>query len=154
MCCTSNKSDTMALFILQLQALWKAIASLQMMMSLSIWQKPILPTMPACTKGLGVTTDKPFETALPMGIPGTSWKVRASVCGFQLLQIQCSHFLLLSLMMKGLWLCQSRGDMGSKHIHMDSLTGTWLLADSPSQQLHKCMRRSVLSGCFYALSKA
>lgn len=53
-----------------------------MMMSLFIWQKPILPTMPACTKGLGATTDKAFQKALPTGILGTSWKVRMSVMYF------------------------------------------------------------------------
>lgn len=59
-----------------------------MMMSLFIWQKLILSTMPACTKGLGVTTDKPFRKALPTGILGTSWKVRMSaIYFFQLLQI-------------------------------------------------------------------
>lgn len=53
-----------------------------MMMSLFIWQKPILSTMPSCTKGLGVTTDNPFQKASPTGILGTSWKVRMSVIFF------------------------------------------------------------------------
>lgn len=72
----------MAVFVLQLPSHQKAIAGLQMMTSLFIWQKPILSTMPACPKGLGVTTDRPFRKALPMGILGTSWKVRMSVMFF------------------------------------------------------------------------
>lgn len=153
MCCTSNKSDMMALFILQLQALWKAIAGLQMMMSLSIWQKPILSTMPACTKGLGVTTDKPFQMALPTGIPGTSWKVRVSVFVFQLLQIWCSHFLLPSLMMKGLWLCQNRGDMGSKTTHSYGLSEQDLavgkLSQSAVAQVHEAVSVAWLLLCSF-----
>lgn len=69
----------MAVFTLQLLAPWKAIANLQMMMSLFTWQEPILPTMPACTKGQGVTAGKPFQKASPMGTLGTSWKVRMSL---------------------------------------------------------------------------
>lgn len=76
---TNNESCTMAVFTLQLLALWKAIADLQMMMSLFTWQKPILPTMPACTKGQGVTTGKPSQKASPMATLGTSWKVRMSL---------------------------------------------------------------------------
>lgn len=95
----------MAVFILQLLAHQKATAGLQMMMFLFTWQRPILSTMPACTKGLGVTADKPFQTASPMGIPGTSWKVRMAVLFFQPLQIRYSHLLLPPVMMKGLSFC-------------------------------------------------
>lgn len=48
-------------------------------MSLFTWPRPILPTMPACTKGRGVTTGKPSQEASPTGTLGTSWKVRMSL---------------------------------------------------------------------------
>lgn len=62
----------MAVFVLQLPSHQKATAGLQIMMSLFIWQKPILSIMLACPKGLGVTTGRPFRKALPTGILGTS----------------------------------------------------------------------------------
>jgi len=77
----------MAVFTLQLLAHQMVTAGLQMMMFLSTWQKPIHSTMPACTKGPGVTANRPSQMALPMGTPGTSWKVRMSMLLFQLPQI-------------------------------------------------------------------
>lgn len=141
-------------FILQLPSLRKATAGLQMMMSLFIWQKPILPTMPACTKGLGVTTDKAFQKALPTGILGISWKVRMSVMYFWAASYDVLTFPCHLWWWKGRVFAQGRGLMKgiSQGIHVDLLSRTWVSAGSPSQQFHKWLRQPLLSGCFCALS--